>query len=95
MRLIWILTALDIRPIIRLQCICIRLIGTLDTGRRFPVAEMNAAQEVSLPIYYGMSDEQIGYVIDVVNRFKKNVVCTWNCNCRSLFLIMSLQEEKC
>ena len=35
----------------------------------FPVAEMNAAQEVSLPIYYGMSDEQIGYVIDVVNTY--------------------------
>lgn len=35
----------------------------------FPVAEMAAAQEVSLPIYYGMTDEQINYVIDVVNRY--------------------------
>lgn len=35
----------------------------------FPVAERNAAQEVSLPIYYGMTDEQIDYVIDVINRF--------------------------
>jgi len=35
----------------------------------FPIAEMNAAQEVSLPIYYGMTDEQISYVIDVVNKF--------------------------
>jgi len=35
----------------------------------FPVAEMNAAQEVSLPIYYGMTDEQIDYVINVINAF--------------------------
>lgn len=35
----------------------------------FPVAEYNAAHEVSLPIYYGMSDAQIDYVIDVINRF--------------------------
>ncbi len=35
----------------------------------FPVAEMNAAQEVSLPIYYGMTDEQINYVIEVINAF--------------------------
>ena len=35
----------------------------------FPVAEQNAREELSLPIYYGMTDEQISYVIDVVNRF--------------------------
>lgn len=35
----------------------------------FPVAEMNASQELSLPMYYGMTDEQIGYVIDRLNRF--------------------------
>lgn len=33
----------------------------------FPVAEYNAAHEVSLPIFYGMTDEQIQYVIDAVN----------------------------
>ena len=35
----------------------------------FPVAERSAAQELSLPIYYGMTDEQIDYVIDVINQF--------------------------
>lgn len=35
----------------------------------FPVAEMNAAQELSLPMYYGMTDDQIGYVIDTLNQF--------------------------
>ena len=35
----------------------------------FPVAEYNAAHELSLPMYYGMTDEQVSYVIDVLNRF--------------------------
>lgn len=35
----------------------------------FPVAEYNAAHELSLPLYYGMTDEQIGYVIEVLNRY--------------------------
>ena len=35
----------------------------------FPVAEKAAAQEVSLPIYYGMTDEQIAHVVDLVNKF--------------------------
>lgn len=35
----------------------------------FPVAEQNAREELSLPLYYGMTDEQISYVIDVVNQF--------------------------
>lgn len=35
----------------------------------FPVAEQNAREELSLPIYYGMTEEQISHVIDVVNRF--------------------------
>ncbi len=35
----------------------------------FPVAEMFAAREISLPIYYGMTDKQIGYVIAAVNQF--------------------------
>lgn len=35
----------------------------------FPVAEQNAREELSLPLYYGMTDEQISYVIEIVNRF--------------------------
>lgn len=35
----------------------------------FPVAEKSASHELSLPIYIGMSREQIDYVIDAVNRF--------------------------
>lgn len=36
----------------------------------FPVAEMSARSEVSLPMYYGMSDAQIDYVIEVINNYK-------------------------
>ncbi|TCL42568.1 DegT/DnrJ/EryC1/StrS family aminotransferase [Harryflintia acetispora] len=35
----------------------------------FPVAERSAMQELSLPIYYGMPDDQIDYVINVLNGF--------------------------
>lgn len=35
----------------------------------FPVAEMAAREQISLPVFYGMSDEQIDYVIDCLNRF--------------------------
>ena len=35
----------------------------------FPVAEYNAAHELSLPLYYGLTDDQISYVIEVLNRF--------------------------
>lgn len=35
----------------------------------FPVAEYNAAHEVSLPLFYGMTDEQIDYVVEVINEF--------------------------
>lgn len=34
-----------------------------------PVAEEISATELSLPMYYGMSEEQIDYVIDKVNEF--------------------------
>ena len=34
-----------------------------------PLAERIAAQELSLPIYVGMTSEQIDYVIDALNRF--------------------------
>lgn len=35
----------------------------------FPNAERYARQEVSLPIYAGLPDEELEYVIDVVNRY--------------------------
>lgn len=35
----------------------------------FPVAEEISKTEVSIPIYYGMTDSQVDYVIKVINRF--------------------------
>lgn len=35
-----------------------------------PIAEKISATELSLPMYYGMSDEEINYVIDKINHFK-------------------------
>ncbi|MCI8510243.1 MAG: DegT/DnrJ/EryC1/StrS family aminotransferase [Lachnospiraceae bacterium] len=36
----------------------------------FPIAEEIAATELSLPMYYGMTKEEISYIIEVVNRYK-------------------------
>lgn len=36
----------------------------------FPIAEEISETELSIPMYYGMSDEEIQYVIDKVNEFK-------------------------
>lgn len=36
----------------------------------FPIAEEISATELSIPMYYGMTDEQIQYVIDCINEFK-------------------------
>ena len=36
----------------------------------FPAAEELAETELSIPLYPGMTDEQIEYVIDVINRFE-------------------------
>ena len=36
----------------------------------FPIAEEISATELSIPIYYGMTDEEIQYVIDRMNEFK-------------------------
>jgi len=36
----------------------------------FPVAEKVARCEVSLPMYYGMSEEQIDHVIDTINAYR-------------------------
>lgn len=35
----------------------------------FPIAEEISATELSIPMYYGMTDEEINYVIDVINSF--------------------------
>ena len=35
-----------------------------------PIAEEISKTELSLPMFYGMTDEQIGYVIDKLNHFK-------------------------
>lgn len=35
----------------------------------FPIAEEISATELSLPMYYGMTDEEIGYVIEKINMF--------------------------
>ena len=34
-----------------------------------PLAELISEQELSLPIYYGMSAEEVQYVIDVINKY--------------------------
>ena len=34
-----------------------------------PIAEEISATELSLPMYYGMTEEEINYVIDAVNAF--------------------------
>ena len=35
----------------------------------FPITEKFAAQQLSLPIYMGMPDEEVDYVIDMINSF--------------------------
>ena len=36
----------------------------------FPIAEEISATELSIPMYYGMTDEEVQYVLDKVNEFK-------------------------
>ena len=36
----------------------------------FPVAEAISRTELSIPLYYGLTDAEIDYVIDVINRFE-------------------------
>jgi dTDP-4-amino-4,6-dideoxygalactose transaminase len=38
--------------------------------QEFPVASRCATQEISLPIFYGMTVEQIDYIIETINRFE-------------------------
>lgn len=37
----------------------------------FPIAEEISETELSLPMYYGMTDEEIKYVIEIINEFDK------------------------
>ena len=46
---------------------CYRDLGFLDGD--FPIAEEISRTELSIPMYYGMTDEEIGYVIDLINGF--------------------------
>ena len=39
-------------------------------GGDFPIAEEISATELSLPMYYGMTDDEVQYVIDAVNEWK-------------------------
>ena len=36
----------------------------------FPIAEVISATELSIPMFYGMIDEEIQYVIDAINEFR-------------------------
>lgn len=36
----------------------------------FPIAEEISTTELSIPMYYGMTKEEIQYVIDSINEFK-------------------------
>ena len=45
---------------------CYREFATLD----LPVASEISETELSLPIYYGMTDEEIAYVVEAINNFK-------------------------
>ena len=35
----------------------------------FPIAEEISSSELSIPMYYGMTDDEVQYVIDKVNEF--------------------------
>lgn len=35
----------------------------------FPIAEEISETQLSLPMYYGMTDEEINYIIDIINKF--------------------------
>ena len=36
----------------------------------FPIAEEISSTQLSIPMYYGMTDGEVQYVIDKVNEFK-------------------------
>ncbi len=40
-----------------------------DNLKSLPLAKQISASELSIPMYYGMSDEEVRYVIDTINKF--------------------------
>ena len=40
-----------------------------DKLNALPLADLIANEELSLPVYYGMTDEEIQYVIDIINKY--------------------------
>ena len=40
-----------------------------DRYENLPIAELIASQELSLPIYYGMTDDEIAHVIHIINKY--------------------------
>lgn len=42
--------------------------SSLNLGE-YPIAEKISNQELSLPMFYGISEDEVGYVIDVINKF--------------------------
>ncbi|MBO6114501.1 MAG: DegT/DnrJ/EryC1/StrS family aminotransferase, partial [Lachnospiraceae bacterium] len=36
----------------------------------YPIAEEISRTELSIPMYYGMTDDEAGYVIDMINSWK-------------------------
>lgn len=36
---------------------------------KYPISEKYASEEVSLPMFYGMTDDEINFVIDTINKF--------------------------
>ena len=47
---------------------CYKCLGIKEGA--LPIAEEISRTELSLPLFYGMTDEQIQYVIDALNDFK-------------------------
>jgi dTDP-4-amino-4,6-dideoxygalactose transaminase len=41
------------------------------TEGAYPIAEEISRTELSIPMYYGMTEEEIDYVIDSINDFRK------------------------
>ena len=40
-----------------------------DNLNDLPIAKLIADEELSLPLYYGMTDDEINYVIDIINKY--------------------------
>ncbi len=40
-----------------------------DNINDLPLADLISSEELSLPLYYGMSDKEISYIIDIINKY--------------------------